>query len=456
LETYDLAVIGGGPAGYIAGERAGAAGLKTALIEKNALGGVCLNEGCIPSKTFLNSAKIFSYAKNGEKYGVSTAGAAIDHNKVRERKNRVVKTLVSGIASGLRRHNVSVFDARGEIAEKTGGGFVIRTGGSILTAKKILLTTGSEAIIPPIPGVMEGMASGMVITNKEIFDLEKAPGNLVIIGGGIIGLEMASYFNAIGSKVTVVEILSKIAGPTDKDISDILMKNLQKDGISFKLNTKAVSIDKEGVLVDDGANRQKIAADKILLSVGRRAFTEGLGLGSVGVYTERGAVVTDENMRTNISGVYAAGDINGKSMLAHTAYREAEAAVNHMLGKRDLMRYSAIPSVIYTNPEAAGVGETEETAAEKGLDVRSVRAPMLLSGRYAAETDHGDGICKLVIDKKFDRLVGVHMIGGSASEIIYGAAVMIETEMRLDDIKEIVFPHPSVCEVIREGLFMPT
>jgi dihydrolipoamide dehydrogenase len=298
------------------------------------------------------------------------------------------------------------------------------------------------------------MASGTIVTNKEIFDLEKAPENLVIIGGGIIGLEMANYFNSIGSKVTVVEVLSKIAGPTDKEISDILLKNLQKDGITFKLNTKVVYIDKDEVLLEDGSNRQKIMADKILLSTGRRAFTEDLGLDSVGVYTERGAVVTDKNMRTNISGVYAAGDINGKSMLAHVAYREAEAAVNHMLGKRDLMRYSAIPSVIYTNPEAAGVGETEETAAEKGLDVRSIRVPMLFSGRYVAETDKTDGICKLVIDKKFNRLVGVHMIGSSVSEIIYGAAIMIETEMRADDIKEIVFPHPSVCEVIREGLFM--
>lgn len=453
METYDLAVIGGGPAGYIAGERAGAAGLKTAVIEKNALGGVCLNEGCIPSKTFLNSAKIFGYVKNGEKYGVSAAGAAIDHNKVRERKNRVVKTLVSGIASSLRRHNVSVFKTKGEITGKTGGGFTIRAGEEILTAKKILLASGSTAIIPPIPGVVEGMASGTVITNKEIFDLEKIPENLVIIGGGVIGLEMASYFNSAGSKVTVVEILPKIAGPADKEISGILLKNLQKDGIIFKLSTKVVSVDAVGVLLDDGSQRQKIAADKILLSAGRRAFTEGLGLESVGLYAERGAVVTDENMRANISGIYAAGDINGKSMLAHTAYREAEVAVNHMLGKRDLMRYSAIPSVIYTNPESAGVGETEETAAEKGLDVQSIRVPMLFSGRYVAETDKGDGICKLVVNKKFNSLVGVHMIGGSASEIIYGAAIMIETEMRVDDIKEIVFPHPSICEVIREGLF---
>ncbi|MDR1943450.1 MAG: dihydrolipoyl dehydrogenase [Synergistaceae bacterium] len=454
METFDLVVIGGGPAGYVASGRAGAAGLKTALIEKNALGGVCLNEGCIPSKAFLNSAKILGYAKHGEEYGVFVETAGIDHNRVRERKNRVVKALVAGVVAGLKRNKVAIFRAEGKIVGKSGGVFAIQAGGDAIAAKKILLACGSAAITPPIPGVREAMSSGVAITNKEIFDLEDVPRDLVIIGGGVIGLEMASYFNAAGSNVTIVEILSKIAGPTEGEISDILLKNLKKDGIEFRLNSRVVSIDNEGVTFEENSVLQHASADKILLSVGRRANVDGLGLESIGVCVERSAVVTDENMRTNVSGVYAAGDINGKSMLAHTASREGEVAVNHMLGKKDRMRYGAIPSVIYTNPEAAGVGETEETAREKGLDVRSVSVPMRFSGRYVAEAEKGDGICKIVIDRKFDRLMGVHMIGGSASEIIYGAAMMIEMEMKTDDIKEIVFPHPSACEVIREGLFL--
>ena len=194
-------------------------------------------------------------------------------------------------------------------------------------------------------------------------------------------------------------------------------------------------------------------ADKVLLSIGRRAFTQDLGLETIGVYTERGAIVTDEQMRTNVAGVYAAGDVNGKVMLAHTAYRESEVAVNNMLGKKDVMRYHAIPSVIYTNPEVGAVGETEESAKAKGLDVEISTVSMKYAGRYVAEEENGDGICKLIIDKKYKRLVGAHLIGSYASEMIYGAALMVETEMTVDSIKELVFPHPTVSEIIREALF---
>jgi len=208
------------------------------------------------------------------------------------------------------------------------------------------------------------------------------------------------------------------------------------------------------VVYESGGKSEAVPADKVLLSIGRRAACEDLGLEGIGVHMERGAVVTDLNMRTNVAGVYAAGDINGTYMLAHTAYREAEVAVNHMTGKRDIMRYNAIPSVIYTNPEVACVGETEESAKGKGMDVCVKKLPMAYSGRYVAEVEGGSGMCKLIVDNKYNRLLGVHMIGCYVSEIIYGAAMMIETEMRLDDLKEIVFPHPTVSEIIREALFM--
>jgi dihydrolipoamide dehydrogenase len=453
LETYDLVVIGGGPAGYVAAERAGAAGLRTVLVEKNALGGVCLNEGCIPSKTFLNSAKILHYALDGEKYGVSVAGASIDHNKVRERKNKVVKTLATGISAGLKHNGVTVKSGEGRIIGRHDSGFTVSAAGEEISARKILLASGSVPIIPPIPGLKEGISSGFVVTNRELFDLDKVPKRLLVIGGGVIGLEMASYFNAAGSEVTVIEVLPKIAGPTEAEVSELLLKNLQRSGIQFKLNSKVTSVGGGSVAFEENSKSGAAATDKILLSTGRRAFTDGLGLESVAVHTEKGAIPTDDRMMTNVSGVYAAGDVTGKSMFAHTAYREAEAAVNHMLGKRDPMRYGAIPSVIYTSPEVAGVGETEETARAKGMDVRAVNIPLRFSGRYVAEVEMGDGICKLIVDTKFNRLVGAHMIGSYTSEIVYGAAIMIEMEMRIDDIKEIVFPHPSVSEVIREALF---
>lgn len=453
MEQYDLIIIGGGPAGYLAGERAGAAGLKTAVVEKRFLGGVCLNEGCIPSKAFLNSAKIYDYALHGDKYGVTTQGAAIDHAKVVKRKNKVVKTLVAGVSAKMKHHGVTVINGDAVIDGKQGEEFIVKVGDVAYAAKRLLLATGSVPVVPPIPGVKEGLESGFVLTNREILDITEVPNELVVIGGGVIGLEMASYFGTIGAKVTVVEMMDKIAGATDAEISKILQKNCEKKGITFRLGCKVTAVQNGAVTFEENGQTQSVPADKVLLSIGRRAFTDGLGLDTIGVHAERGAVVTDEQMRTNVPGVYAAGDINGRSMLAHTAYRESEVAVNHMTGKRDRMRYNAIPSVIYTNPEVATVGETEESAKAKGYEVKVANVSMRYSGRYLAEVEGGDGICKLVADTKYNRLLGVHLIGSYASEMIYGAAMMIETEMQLDDIKEVVFPHPTVCEVIREALF---
>jgi len=244
-------------------------------------------------------------------------------------------------------------------------------------------------------------------------------------------------------------MLPNIAGATDKEISTILMNNYIKKGVEFKLNSRVTGVENGKVIYDGG----EVIADKILLSIGRRPVVAGIGLENIGVAVERGCVVTDRFCQTNIPNVYAAGDVNGKYMLAHTAYREAEVAINNILGKKDIMRYNAIPSVIYTNPEVGAVGETEETAKEKGIEFDVANVSMMYSGRYVAENTDTDGICKVLVDKKHRKVIGVHMIGSYASEMIYGAGIMIETEMRVDDIKEIVFPHPTVCEIIREGIF---
>ena len=451
--VYDLIVIGGGPAGYLAGERAGQAGLKALVIEKRALGGVCLNEGCVPSKTLLNSAKIFDYANHGEKYGVSAKDVTIDQAAVVARKNKVVKMLVSGVKGALRANKVTVVEGEAKIEGKDCDAFVVSVGTDQYKSTKLLIATGSTSIIPPIKGVKEGFEKGMVMTNREILDLTTIPENLVIVGGGVIGLEMASYFNSVGSHVTVIEMLDHIAGNTESEISNILKKNYEDKGVVFNLNCKVVEVKDNAVVYEFEGKQQEAKADKVLLSIGRRAVTQGFGLESIGVYVERGHIVTDLKGRTNVVGVYAAGDVNGTSMLAHTAYRESEVCINNILGKKDSMRYNAIPSVIYTNPEVASVGETEETCKKKGIEFETTTVPMVFSGRYVAENDKTDGICKLLIDKKYRKLIGVHMIGSYASEIIYGAGLMIETEMRVEDIKELVFPHPTVSEIIREGIF---
>ena len=453
MDKFDLIVLGGGPAGYLAAERAGHAGLKTAVVEKRALGGVCLNEGCVPSKTFLNSAKIYEHALDGKAFGVTAENVKIDQNVVVDRKNKVVAQLVGGVGMQMKANKVTVLNGNGKICGKDENGFNIEVEGKTYACDKLIIATGSEAFVPPIKGARESLENGFAMTNREILDLREIPEKLVVIGGGVIGLEMASYFNSVGSKVTVIEMLNKIAGPTDAEISSILLKNYQKKGVDFKLGCAVTAVENGKVEYTENGETKSIEADKVLIAIGRRAFTRDIGLETIGVYTERGNIVTDENMRTNVAGVYATGDVNGKIMLAHTAYRESEVAVNHILGIKDKMRYNAIPSVIYTTPEVGSVGETEESAKEKGLDFRVSTVSMRFSGRYVAETEGGDGICKLIVDNKYDRLLGVHLIGSYASEIIYGAAMMVESEYRVKDIKEFVFPHPTVCEVIREALF---
>ncbi|MDD2361741.1 MAG: dihydrolipoyl dehydrogenase [Oscillospiraceae bacterium] len=453
MELYDLIVIGGGPAGYNAAEKAGAAGIKTLVLEKRALGGVCLNEGCIPSKALLYSAKVYDYTKHGEQYGVTVQGSSIDQKAVIARKNKVVKSLVSGIGMTMKKHGVTVVNSEAQILGRGTEGFEVSADGKTYTGRQLLIATGSTPVIPPIPGLREGVSSGFVLTNREVLDLQEVPREMVIIGGGVIGLEMASYYNSAGSHVTVIEMLDHIAGNTDSDISGILKKNYQSKGITFKLGCKVTAVNPNEVIYEENGQIFKAKADKVLCSIGRAAVTTGFGLENIHVHTERSGIKTDEQMRTNVAGVYAAGDVNGISMLAHTAYREGEVAVNTMLGKKDRMRYNAIPSVIYTNPEVGSVGETEESAKKKGYDVETVNLTMRYSGRYVAENEGGDGIVKVIVDKKYRRLLGVHMISNYASEIIYGAALMIETEMRVENLKEIVFPHPTVCEVIREALF---
>lgn len=454
METFDLVVIGGGPAGYLGAERAGHAGLKTLVIEKREFGGVCLNEGCVPSKTFLNSAKVTDYVNEAASFGVKVEGKpVVDQKFVVERKNKVVKMLVSGIKGQLAANKVVTKNAAAYIEGKAAEGYIVKAGEEKIIAKRLLIATGSAPVVPPIPGLKEGLEAGLVLTNKEVLDLTEIPEKFVIIGGGVIGLEMASYFSSVGSKVTVVEMLDKIAGPTEKEISKILQKAMEKKGVTFDLGCKVTAIEKDGVVFERNGKSEKVLADKILLSIGRRAVTKDIGLENIGVNMERGAVITDDTMRTNVANVYAAGDVNGKIMLAHTAYREAEVAVNNMLGKKDRMRYNVIPSVIYTHPEAGTVGETEESAKAKGLDVKTVSIPMTYSGRYVAENTDLTGVCKLVVNKATNTLIGAHIIGSYAGEFIVSVSELIDLEVDIENIKKLVFPHPTVCEIVREAVF---
>ncbi len=451
--TYDLIILGGGPAGYNAAERAAHGGMQVLLLEERALGGVCLNEGCIPTKTLLNSAKIYESALHGADYGVTVSGATIDHEKVVDRKDKVVKTLVSGVGAKMRGARVTVKNGFSYITGKGPEGLRIRCEEEEYLAKKLLVCTGSEAAVPPIEGLREAVAAGFAMTNREILDMRTVPEKLCVIGGGVIGLEMASYFSTLGTQVTVVEMLDKIAGPTDKDISAVLQKNLEKKGIRFLMQARVTSVcgDKKTITCEADGAPVSIDCDRVLV---RRPRTTGIGLEKAGVLLDRGAIVCDERGRTSVPGIWAAGDVNGRSMLAHTAYREGEVAVSDMLGISDRVDYLAIPAAIYTKPEVGTVGDTIESAARRGVSATEHTVSLRYSGRYVAEVEGGDGIVKIVVDDAHKTVIGVHMIGSYASEIIYGAAAIVAARQRVCDVQKLVFPHPTVCEVIREGMFM--
>lgn len=453
IMKYDLIVLGGGPGGYLAAERAGAAGLSTLLVEKRQLGGVCLNEGCIPTKTLLHSAKLLEGCRNAGPYGVTCEHPALHHGEVLSRKDKVVRRLVAGVKSALRECGVDVLMGEGRIAGKSESGILVSAGGAVYTGANLVIATGSRPALPPLPGLEKAMGRGFVLTSSGILSLREPPEKLVVIGGGAVGLEMAYYFSAAGSAVTVVELLPDIAGGMDEELSLLLRKNLEGRGVAFRLSARVSAVTEGAVAVERNGAAEELPCDRVLLCVGRRPVTEGIGLEALPVTAINGGIETDSLCRTNVPNVYAVGDCNGRSMLAHTAYREAEVAVNTILGLADEMSYRAIPSVVYTCPEAAAAGLAEKAAREQGVETAAVRLSMNYSGRYQAEQERGDGICKLIFDRQRRTLVGAHLLGGPASELIFSCGMLIESRMPLEQMKRFVFPHPTVGEIIREGLF---
>lgn len=447
---FDIAILGGGPAGYVAAERAGAKGMRVILFDKRALGGVCLNEGCIPTKTLLNSAKVLENAKEASKYGVQLEGSIMaDFGKIMKRKDKVVRKLVAGVKAKMKHAKAEVVMAEAVVKEKRGDVITLVADSNEYQATRLLVCSGSEAAVPPIPG----LDPSNVLTNREILQLKTLPKSLVIIGGGVIGSEFADFFNAMGTKVTVIEMLPEILTGVDEDIAAFVRKEFTQRGIDYHLNAKVTELKGKEVFFEKDGELQSITGDEVLLSVGRRPNVAGIGLENIGVeFTPKGIKI-DGNCRTNIPNVYAAGDVTGFSLLAHTASREAEVAVNHMLGRKDVMRYQAIPGVVYTHPEIAGVGLTESAAKAKGIEVETRQLPMAYAGRFLAENEGKDGFCKVIVGKKYKEILGIHMVGGACSEMIWGACALIEAQFRVQDVEEVVFPHPTVSEIIKETIF---
>jgi dihydrolipoamide dehydrogenase len=456
---FDLAIIGAGPAGHVAAERAGHLGGRVLVIERSHLGGVCLNQGCIPTKTLLASAKLFAHAQHGASFGVTVDGARYDLAKAMAWKTRAVETLRKGIAFQFRNAAVELVQGTARLS----GPRTIEVDGRAYRADRILLATGSSAAVLPVPGA----DSPHVMGSSEALEIGSLPKSVAVVGGGYIGMEFATYFARLGVKVSVVEMLPEIVPLLDAEIAVLLRRSLPD--VEFHLGARVISYGADGVRFVKDGNEQLAAAERVLVAVGRRPLVEGLGLETAGVDFDRKGVRVDDRMRTSVAGVWAAGDITGRSMLAHAASRMGEVAVADMFGAGAAassasrppalgapgprMRWGAIPWVVYTDPEVAGVGLSEAQAKEQGRAVKVAKLDLRANARFIAENDGVRGMCKVVVDARSDVLLGVQMIGPYASEILPGAAAMIEAELRARDVREIVFPPPTVSEILRDALW---
>jgi dihydrolipoamide dehydrogenase len=444
--NYDMIIIGAGPGGYEMAERAGHKGQKVLLIEKANLGGVCLNHGCIPTKTLLNSAKHYVHAKEAPAFGVNTGEVSFDLSKAMAWKQEVIETLRGGIAGMMKKNKVEVLFGEAKLL----GSGRVQVGDTVYEGANVVIATGGSPFVPPIPGADQSH----VMTSKGILNVEKMPESLVVIGGGVIGIEFASFFSSLGVKVDVIEMLDEIIPFMDVGQAKRFRAAL-RGKVGFNLGCRVTAIDGHDVKYTDKKGEEKsINADVVLMSVGRAPNLSGMGFEEAGLGFDRSGIKTDDQQRTNLPNVYAIGDVTGKSQLAHSATRMGEVALNTILGKKDRFRTNAIPWAVYSMPEIAGCGLTEAEAKMAGYNVETASLPLLMSGRFLAENGKkGPGQVKVVIDGDTRVLLGVHMFGGICSEIIWGVAAMLEAELRVEDIQEIVFPHPTVGEVIRSTMF---
>jgi dihydrolipoamide dehydrogenase len=454
-DRYDLAVIGAGPGGYVAAIRAAQLGMKVVTIDKRqALGGTCLNIGCIPSKALLDSSELYALAGSRfSRHGIQVGSLGLDLKEMMKRKDQVVKALTDGVAYLFKKnritpvHGAARLSGPGKVAVKRGDG-----GADMLEAKAILLATGSEAAsLPSLP--FDGTA---VVSSTEALGFDKVPTHLIVVGGGYIGLELGSVWARLGAKVTVVEFLPRIVAQADAEIGGLLHKSLTKQGLKIHVDTKVTGASVQGgqVIVNAQSTGESLLfqGDKVLVAVGRRPFTAGLGLQEAGVALEErtGRVVVNERFETNLPGVYAIGDLIAGPMLAHKAQEEGAAVAELLAGQKPHVNYGAIPSVIYTWPEVASVGETEEQVKESGRDYRVGKFPFLANGR-ARSLDETEGVVKIIADAKTDRLLGAHIFGPRASELIAEMVLAMEFAGSAEDIARTCHAHPTLSEAVHEA-----
>lgn len=452
---YFLAIIGGGPAGYTAAEIASKAGKDVVLFEQNALGGTCLNVGCIPTKSLLYGAKQYYNATHAQKYGVTAENVVFDFAAMQKRKTIVVRKLVAGIKQRLNNEHCTVVSGGAKVLDNIRQVWRIECNGEIYEAEHLMICTGSTNFVPPISGIKDNPA---VWDSTDALAATELPKSMVIVGGGVIGMEFATLYHELGVPVTVIEAMPTILPNLDQEVVQVLLDKYKKAGIPILTQTKVESIDGNTVhysSLSSEESKGEVSAERILVSVGRRANLQGLEA-LEGLELNRGAIVIDEFCQTNLPKVYACGDVTGKIMLAHVASRQAEVAVEHMLHDQmvnaQMVNYNAVPSVVYTNPEIASVGLTETQAGSMEIPVEVRKLPMTFSGRFMAENEGETGLCKMIVDSRTQTIVGVHCIGNPCSEFIAAASCAVRNGYTLSDFRQVVFPHPTVSEILHELL----
>ena len=447
-----IVIIGGGPGGYVAAIRASQLNAEVTLIEKEHIGGTCLNKGCIPTKVLLHAAGEFENINKGLKdYGIKVAGAELDWEKLQKRKTIIVRKLVAGVDNLLKSNKVTKIMGEGSFSNKNQLRVKASDGNeTTVDFDYAIIATGSKPVIIPIPGVeLPG-----VLTSDEVLSLKEIPKSMVIIGGGVIGSEIAAVFGAVGCKVTIIEMLPNIVANMDQDIVAPLKEKFKKSGIDVHTNTKVVSISgsSEGLCVNTISDdiEQSFNAEKVLLSIGRKPVTENLALENVGIETNRGAVVVNKNMQTNVPNIYAVGDSTAGVMLAHVASSEGIVAVESIMGNKSNIDFKTIPYCVYTKPELAGVGLTEEQARNKGYDVKTGIFPMNINGKAMIEAQQ-EGLVKYIVDGATGEVLGLHMSGPSATELIVEGALAVRLEATIDEIISTIHAHPTVAESLHEA-----
>lgn len=450
--STDLIVIGAGPGGYVAAIRAAQLGMKVVIIEKDACGGTCLNYGCIPTKALYKNAQVVNYMDHSQEYGIQIDGYKLDMEQVQARKNKIVKTLTGGVEYLLKSNKVNVEYGTAKIIK---AGLVEVTGkdGAVkrLEGKRILIASGSKSSRLPI----EGMDLDGVITSKEALEMKHVPKEIVIIGGGVIGIEFAGIYQAFGAKVTVVEFMPHIIPNVDVEITGRLKKLLEKRGISIMTGSKVEKIEKKdgglSVQVDAGGAKQSLSCDEVLVSTGREMDVEGMNLDAVGIRYDRKGIKVDADYQTNIPGIYAIGDVTGRVMLAHVASEEGKVAVERMAGEKSEVDYDLIPNSIFTFPDVSSIGLSEEQAKEQGIDYITSKYQFSGNGKALTMND-AEGMVKVIASKDKSKILGVHIIGPNASDLIAEAAIAMNGMFTVEEAADVMHGHPTLSEAFDEAV----